>query len=85
MKQFNINNYWYIQITEKGWDHLRKTNTENYIDYCILTRQVIINSIEYYRLQAHEVMSLLPLTFGSSPLYNTNILIDDNHLIEFNN
>ena len=35
MIKFNINEYIYIQITEEGWTHLRRTVGRDYINHCI--------------------------------------------------
>ena len=35
MKKFNINDHIYIQITEHGWKHLKKTVGDDYIKHCI--------------------------------------------------
>lgn len=80
MKKFNINHYFYIQITEEGWDHLRKTVSEDYIEHCIEIRKVIIDDETWYKLQCHNVFDLFPMNFGSRALFNTNIMIDDSDL-----
>jgi hypothetical protein len=78
MIKFNINHYILIQITDAGWLHLRDTLDESYIKNCITPYRQILNDNEvWYRLQAHNVFSLLPMNTGfNKVLYNTNILID---------
>ena len=82
MKKFNTNGYIYIQITERGWEYLKETVGEGYIEYCINTdtyRKNIKGEV-WHRLQAHSVFELLPIMYGGHPLYNTNIMIDDEAL-----
>ncbi len=43
MKKFNINEYVYIQITKDGWEHLRNTVGQDYIEACVLINKVEIN------------------------------------------
>jgi len=85
MKQFNINHCIYIQITEKGWRHLRNTVGEDYINHCIKSPhyEKTINGEVWYKLQAHHVFSLLPIgrSFGDT-YYKTTILFDEDDLIE---
>ncbi len=79
MKKFNINDYMYIQITEKGWDHLKKTVGEDYIKHCITSvyyKREIDGEI-WYRLQCHEVFDLMPINVGVQPLFNTNVMFDN--------
>ena len=80
MKQFNINDNIYIEITEEGWEHLRKTVGQDYINFCILTRRYEINGVEMYRLQCWSVFDLLTTKFGSQPLFKSTILISEEHL-----
>lgn len=85
MKKVNINDYMLIQITEEGWKHLEKTVGQHYIECCIKTSsyEVEINGEIWYRLQIHNVFSLLPNSDGNKLLYKTNVMIEDNDL-EFN-
>lgn len=76
MKTFNINNYIYIQITEEGWEHLRKTVGEEYILHCIKSREKIIEKETWYRLQCHSVMDIFPINIGGQPYFNTNIMFE---------
>jgi hypothetical protein len=80
MKKFNINHYIYIQITEWGWKHLRKTVRQDYIKYCIDRNKMEIDGEIWYRLQAHSVFDLLPINFGGQPTYNINVMFDDKDL-----
>ena len=84
MKIFNINDYIYIQITELGFKHLKKTVDADYIKNCITTEnhKKMINGETWYRLQAHDVFSLLPVGNGINVLYNTNIMFDNDELKE---
>ena len=83
MKKFNINNYIYIQIFKTGWEHLNNTVGEEYIEKCIKTNEELIDGEIWYKLQAHQVFSLLPQVFGAKNLYNSNIMIDDHSLISW--
>ena len=82
MKKFNINEYIYIQITDKGWAHLKETVGNDYIKHCIDTEgyRKEINGETWHRLQAHSVFELLPITGNNAILYNSNIMIDDKAL-----
>lgn len=80
MKKFNINDYIYIQITEAGWKHLKETVGDEYIKNCIESRKVIYDNVVWYRLQCHEVFSLLPINFGGKVTFNSNVMFDDNAL-----
>ena len=79
MKKFNINDYIYIQITEKGWTHLRNTVGDDYITHYIkaLGYQKYINGESWYRLQCHQVFGIFPIQFGNHIFFNSNIMIDD--------
>lgn len=80
LKKFNINDYIYIQITEKGWAHLEVTVGNDYIKHCIESYKQIIDGETWYRLQAHQVFELLPITGNNKILYFTNIMIDNKSL-----
>ena len=82
MKQFNLNDYLYIQITEDGVDYLRRTFKEDYIKNCIESRKVIVDGTTYYRLQAHTVFYDLPIQYGGTMFFNPDVLIEDEHLKE---
>jgi len=77
MKKFNINDDIYIEITEAGWKHLQNTVGNSYIDTCIFPNRCLVNGTIYYRLQCHEVFSLLAPKFSSQVLFMPTILIDD--------
>lgn len=83
LKSFNINNYIYIKITKDGWKHLYKTLEESYIENYIMnpSYEKVVNGEVWYRLQAHEVFELLPMSIGGKILYETNIMIDEEFLI----
>jgi ABC-type multidrug transport system permease subunit len=82
MKRFNINSYMYVQITEQGWKHLEDTVGDDYIKNCITSGnyKVWINGEYWYRLQCHAVFELMPVRFGSKPLFKSNVLFDDDAL-----
>jgi hypothetical protein len=82
MKKYNINEYIYIQITESGWEHLRKTVGEEYIKHCITADgyKREINGEIWHRLQCWGVFDLFPSNFGKQPLFNTNVMFDDEAL-----
>jgi len=85
MKKYNINHTMYIQITEKGWQHLRNTVGEDYIKHCIDTEHYRkkIDGETWYKLQCHQVFDLLPAQNGMSPLFNTNVMFDDSEFDGF--
>jgi len=78
MRKFNINDYMYIQITEDGWKHLEKTVGKDYIYACIKTKsyEKEIDGEIWYRLQCWSVFDLLPPSFGSRSLFNSNVMFD---------
>lgn len=80
MKKFNINDDIYIQITEYGWEHLKKTVGDDYIKHCIESRKIKIKSETWYKLQCHNVFDLFPINYFGKLYFNTNIMIDDNDL-----
>ena len=86
MKTFNLNDYIYIQITELGWKHLKETletpvlEADKYIEHCITPYKKVIDGKDWYRLQAHEVFSLLPVGMGFNTLYKPTIMIDEEAL-----
>jgi len=85
LRKFNVNDYVYIQITEDGWNHLNKTLKPEYIKHCILPKKVVISEyddIPWYRLQLHEVMSILPISGMFDVKYRTNIMFDELDLKE---
>ena len=82
MKKFNINDYIYIQITEQGWTFLRKTKEIDYIQFCIESMKIEIENVTWYRMQCHAVFDLFPINFGGQPMFNTNIMIDDESIAE---
>ena len=68
----------YIQISDDGWEHLRKTVGDDYIKHCILSHEKKIDGEKWYQLQCHSVFSLFPITYGYPSIINTNVLFDDN-------
>ena len=83
MKKFNLNDSIYIQITETGWKHLKKTVGQDYINHSILPYEEEINGEKWYKLQAHTVFSLLPIVYGGQLNYKPEVLINDNDLYNF--
>ena len=55
MKKFNINNYMYIQITDKGWKFLKETFNADYIEHRILKQkiQILVLLVWIYHLDLH--------------------------------
>ena len=62
MEAFNLNNYVFVQITEYGWEYLAATYDSRYIQYSIKNYKETIDGVEYYKLQAHHVIT----TFGGA-------------------
>ena len=58
MKRFNLNYKMYVQIREEGWELLRKTKRQEYIEVVIGRNAVTIDNELWYELQGHEVFSL---------------------------
>lgn len=77
MLKYNINDYMYIQITDKGFEHLKSTVGEDYIIHCIEGYKQIINGEIWYKLQMHHVFELFPINIAYSPYFKTNILFED--------
>lgn len=77
MKRFNLNNYILIQITEYGWEYLHKNYEAGYITHCIVAYREEIEGEAWYKLQAHEVISLFgnALWIASHSPISTNILV----------
>lgn len=80
MKTFNINEYIYIQITQAGWEYLKGTIGQRFINACIDTEHYRreVDGEVWYRLQAHQVFELLPIKYNI--LYGTTIMIEDEFL-----
>lgn len=81
-KLFNVNSEVYIQITEAGWSHLKKTVGQEYIDVCIKIHEVVLNDEIWYKMQFHHIMNILPIGSSFNVLYKTNILFDEEDLKE---
>lgn len=58
--EFDLNHYILIQITDHGWDCLKKSliEPEEYIKHCILPHKVEHKGEEWFKLQTHNVMNL---------------------------
>ena len=82
MKKFNINHSMYIQITDEGWEHLKKTVGEEYINACIKTlhHTKVINGEIWYKLQCWSCFDLMPPVFGGRPLFMTTVMFDEEDL-----
>lgn len=78
MKKFNINEYMYIKITEAGWQHLRQTVGEDYINACIKipAYEKEIEGEKWYRLQCWVCFDLMPPNFGGQALFESNVMFD---------
>lgn len=76
LKKFNVNKPMYIQITQKGWKHLKNTIGDEYIEHSIMPYRKVINNKVWFKLQCYEVFDLLPTRVGSPPLFNTNVMLD---------
>lgn len=83
MKKFNINNYMYIQITDKGWKFLKETFNADYIEHRILKQKIQIKNDIWYRIQCYEVFDIFPVTIGCEPLFEMNVMFDDNDITSF--
>lgn len=79
MQKFNLNSYILVQITEYGWKHLLETVGQEYINHCIKPYYTFIDNTEYYKLQAHSVITLFGTAiFAVNPHpIEANILIPD--------
>jgi len=82
MKEFNINDYIYVKITENGWEHLRKTQSDEYIRHCIINKRKVINGENWYRLIAHSAFQDLPTGMGTTLKFMPTIMIEDSYLKE---
>ena len=60
-REFNLNEYILVNITEYGWEELSKTKRPEFIEHCIKAKKQVVNGTDYYKLQAHFVID----TFGS--------------------
>ena len=78
MKKFNLNDYIFVQITKYGWEKLRENETEEYIQHCILSNQVIISGEIWYKLQGHQLFGL----FGNMLFTASHHPIEMNILLE---
>lgn len=73
---FNINDYVLVEITEYGWEHLKKTVGNDYITHCILSYEETINGRKWYKLQGHQMITLFgKLSFVDPPI-KMNIKIE---------
>lgn len=73
---FNINGYMYIQITEKGFEHLQNTVGDEYIKNCIENRKIDVGGETWYKLQCWDVFDLFPCGNGFDLLFKTNVMFD---------
>lgn len=70
--KFNLNDYILVQITDYGWEqlekHEREINNIGFTEHCIKSRKVVVNGKDYYKLQAHFVISTFgDMAWASSP------------------
>ena len=79
MKKFNLNNYVFVQITEYGWEKLKETVGNDYIQHCILSKEIIIFGEKWYKLQGHQMITLFGkmLFIASHSPINCNIMFED--------
>ena len=70
----------YIQINENGWEHLKETVGDDYIKHSIESRKVEVENETWYRLQCHNIFDLFLINFGGQPMFNTNVMFDDEAL-----
>ena len=73
----------YIQITEQGWEYLKKTVGDDYINHCVKDEGYKIDGEIWYKLQCHTVFDIFPVNIGFEPYFNTNVLFDNESLEEF--
>ena len=83
MKKFNINSDIYIQITEKGFEHLRKKFSDDYIKHCIDSAKVEIDGEIWYKMECWSAFDLLPNRNGSPLLFKTEVMFDRKSLTNF--
>jgi len=57
MKEFSLNKDIYVQITTYGWAHLHENFDKSFTD-AIVANRTIIDDREWYRVQAHTVITL---------------------------
>lgn len=84
LQKFNIGKCVYVQITDEGWKHLRRTLTEpeDYIKYCIEPYKIIIDDKIWYKMQLFSVMELLGYNMFVNPKIKPLIYIDSSDLTE---
>lgn len=58
MKTFNLNEKILITITEYGWEQAKKHIGEDYIKHCIIPYKTTIEGIDYYKMQAHQIITI---------------------------
>lgn len=80
-QKFNLNEDIFVEINPKGWEYLKSTVGDEYVESCIMNRKTIIDDKEYYRLQAHSVIDL----FGGCIHDSINVPINPNILIKNGN
>lgn len=79
MKKFNLNSYVFVQITEYGWEQLKGSVGNDYIQHCILSHEIIIAGEKWYKLQGHQMITLFGnmLFIASHHPINCNIMFED--------
>jgi len=80
MKRFNINKKMYVQIRNEGWEHLKNTKRQKYIDTVIGRNAVTIENELWYELQGHEVLSLFGGRISHISPIGIDIMFDDEDL-----
>ncbi len=82
MVKFNINYYMYVEITDEGWQHIRKTVDEYYINNHLKNKKKVINGRIWYKLQCWECFQLMPPTIGKH-YFEANVMFDEESLSNF--
>lgn len=78
---FNLNDYILVEITAYGWDQLKKyeeaSGNNGFVKHCIINHKEIVDGKDYYKLQAHFVITTFgEMTFATYPApIGINILI----------
>lgn len=83
MKQYNINEYIYIHITERGWEYLNNIWGSDHVKKYIEPYNKVINGKVYHQMQCHVAFNDLPTREnGKGVLFEPTIFIDDSNLKE---
>lgn len=58
MKKLNINDKVLVQITDYGWCWLYEKKGIDFIKRCVKSHKKVIDGVEYYELQLHQIIDL---------------------------